>query len=67
MEENKRLQKFSRVCSEVEPSFWHKQSQLKLDVDRLNENERNISGHYTNRGTFCLDVTAFNRYSDNAT
>lgn len=58
--------KFSSFSSSVEPSFWHKLSQLKLDVDRLDETERKIWGMYslTNQPGKCcrffLDCTAFN-------
>ncbi|KAK7794339.1 hypothetical protein R5R35_011274 [Gryllus longicercus] len=58
--------KYSPFSSLVEPSFWHKLAQLKLDVDRLDETERKIWGMYhmtpvPNRvSRFILDCTAFN-------
>ncbi|KAF4525803.1 hypothetical protein B566_EDAN009911 [Ephemera danica] len=60
MDVAKLLQQFSRLSSAVEPSFWHKLCQLKLDVDRLEEPERNVWGHYDDRGKLTLDITAFN-------
>lgn len=60
----KNLQQFSSFVSYVEPSFWHKLSQVKLDVDRLEERERLIWGYFSNIdscGKLYVDVTAFNR------
>ncbi|XP_059481168.1 ubiquitin-like modifier-activating enzyme ATG7 [Neocloeon triangulifer] len=62
MTENKMLQ-FSTFSSLVDPSFWHKLNQIKLDEDRLEEKERNIWGSFSSLdsdGSFCVDVTAFN-------
>jgi hypothetical protein len=61
---DKILQQFSSFTSFVEPSFWHKLCQVKLDVDKLEEKERLIWGYYSNidsKGNLLVDVTAFNR------
>ncbi|KAK3930301.1 Ubiquitin-like modifier-activating enzyme ATG7 [Frankliniella fusca] len=57
--------KFSPFASHVDPSFWHKLSQIKLDVDKLDENIRPIWGSYTNVNTSSVpalnvDCTAYN-------
>lgn len=49
----------------VHPSFWHSLTDIKLNVDKLNENNKQINGRYTYRddiGTvFEVDGTSFNR------
>lgn len=55
---------FVPFTSFVNPSFWHKLSELKIDVDRLEDVPRKISGFFSNTENFCLlevDYTAFNR------
>jgi ubiquitin-like modifier-activating enzyme ATG7 len=39
---------YSPFNSSVDPSFWHKLSHVKLDIDRLEEKVRPIWGHYSN-------------------
>ncbi|XP_005180237.1 ubiquitin-like modifier-activating enzyme ATG7 [Musca domestica] len=55
---------FAPLQSFVSPTFWHKLSEIKLDLDRLNDKPRSIFGYYTNRNAkSCLleiDYTAFN-------
>lgn len=48
--------------SVIAPSFWHKLSQTKIDVDRLEEKIREVWGYYTNQGSCSLfvDVSSFN-------
>ncbi|CAH2049281.1 unnamed protein product, partial [Iphiclides podalirius] len=52
----------------VHPSFWHSLTDIKLNVDKLNENNNQITGRYTYRddvGTvFEVDCTSFNRVPD---
>lgn len=60
---------FVPFSSFVHPSFWHKLAELKIDVDRLDDGHRTISGIYSNTDSQgapgkCLlevDYTAFNR------
>ncbi|KAL1117227.1 hypothetical protein AAG570_004554 [Ranatra chinensis] len=55
--------KFVPFDSIVDPSFWHKLSQLKLEVDKLEEKERTLWGLFllSNISTFHLDFSSFNR------
>lgn len=51
----------------VHTTFWHKLSQIKLDVDKLEENSRKIWGCYscTSPPGLCsvnVDCSSFNRY-----
>ncbi|KAF5281621.1 hypothetical protein FQR65_LT02941 [Abscondita terminalis] len=52
--------------SSVNPSFWHKLTEIKLDVDKLNETSRQIWGYYTNLTNNCaasffeVDSMSFN-------
>lgn len=53
--------------SSVNPSFWSKLTEIKLDVDRLQENKRKIWGYFTNvnvqfKPLMEVDSTSFNRY-----
>lgn len=62
--------KYVPFASFVHGSFWHKLTEQKLDVDRLNTEPRPISGFYTNAVSVQpvlhndvlleLDCTAFN-------
>lgn len=56
---------FKPFSSFVNQSFWHKLSEIKLDVDRLSDARREINGFYTNSDvTHCLletDATSFNQ------
>ncbi|CAK1542187.1 unnamed protein product [Leptosia nina] len=52
----------------VHPSFWHNLTELKLNVDRLNENTKQIYGRFTYRedigSVFEVDGTSFNKDPD---
>lgn len=49
----------------VHPSFWHTLTEIKLNVDRLNETSKQIYGRFTYRddigAIFEVDGTSFNR------
>lgn len=51
----------------VHPSFWHTLTEMKIDVDKLSENTKQIFGRFTYRDdlgpVFEVDGTSFNRYS----
>ncbi|XP_037941682.1 ubiquitin-like modifier-activating enzyme ATG7, partial [Teleopsis dalmanni] len=55
---------FSPLQSFVNPTFWHKLAELKIDFDRLSDAPKSIYGYYTNRNTkACLlevEYSAFN-------
>ncbi|RZC36926.1 ubiquitin-like modifier-activating enzyme ATG7 [Asbolus verrucosus] len=48
MGSEKPLLQFVPVSSFVQPSFWNKLSELKINVDRLNDHEREICGFFSN-------------------
>ena len=58
---------FVPFSSAVETGFWHRLSQLKLDVLHLNEEPVEISGSYCNStaqgipALFNIDYMSFNR------
>ena len=57
--------KFSPFSSHVDPSFWHKLSQIKLDIDKLDENVRSVWGSYSNVNvagspSLHVDCTSYN-------
>ncbi|XP_070490503.1 ubiquitin-like modifier-activating enzyme ATG7 [Chironomus tepperi] len=66
MSENKIFQ-YVEFKSVVAPDFWYKLAENKLNVDKLEENEKTISGSYTNlNAKSCLidfDCTSFNSKS----
>lgn len=49
----------------VHPSFWHTLTELKLDVDKLNETTKQVYGRFSYRGdiaaVFEVDGTSFNK------
>nr|CAD7196619.1 unnamed protein product [Timema douglasi] len=58
---------FASFTSYVEPSFWHKLSQLKLDIDKLEEKVRPIWGKYSSytsntslKPSVFVDYSAYN-------
>lgn len=57
--------KYQPFASHVDPSFWHKLSQVKLDFDKLNENVHQIWGSYSNANavgspSLSVDCTSYN-------
>lgn len=58
------LLKYMPFSSVIDPSFWHKFCDLKLEIDMLDEKERSIWGYYTkcyNCSTLCVDCSSFNK------
>lgn len=57
--------KFLNFYSVVEPTFWHKLCQIKLDNDMLEEKERTITGSFLNSVgmSFHIDYTSFETVS----
>lgn len=60
---------FVPFASFVNPSFWHKLAELKIDVDGLDDEARQVHGYYsytaeTTAGKCLLqvDYSAFNQY-----
>lgn len=49
----------------VHPSFWHTLTEMKLDVDKLNETTKQVYGRFSYRGdiaaVFEVDGTSFNK------
>ncbi|XP_054275046.1 ubiquitin-like modifier-activating enzyme ATG7 [Macrosteles quadrilineatus] len=63
MSEGKSLLQYVPFESCVDPTFWHKFAQLKLDVDKLEEKVRPVWGYYSynyNR-MVNVDCTSFNK------
>lgn len=64
MSEQKVFQ-YVQFKSLVSPDFWYKLAEVKLDDEKLNEDEKEISGSFSNFNTknclIELDCTAFNR------
>lgn len=58
---------FVPLASFVQGSFWHKLTETKLDVDRLSDASRPVTGFYSNSNSVhCVtevDCTSFNRYN----
>lgn len=57
---------FTTFTSSIKPSFWTKYTELKLDIDKLNVNDRKIWGYYTNvkmlsKSIIEVDSTSFNK------
>jgi hypothetical protein len=46
--ESSNILQYSPFNSSVDPSFWHKLSQVKLDIDKLEEKVRSVWGYYSN-------------------
>lgn len=60
--------KFVPMESFINPTFWYKLAELKIDVDRLNDAKKRIFGQYTNlncSNNQCfnsVDSSSFNEY-----
>lgn len=57
--------RFEPLSSSLDPNFWFKVFQLKLEVDRLNEVVRPVVGYYVSRSApfVSLDCSSFNQYA----
>ena len=58
------LLRFEPLSSCLDPNFWFKVCQLKLEVDKLDEVHRPLVGYYTsnNNPYISLDCSSFNQY-----
>uniref|UniRef100_A0A1B6E024 Ubiquitin-like modifier-activating enzyme Atg7 N-terminal domain-containing protein n=2 Tax=Clastoptera arizonana TaxID=38151 RepID=A0A1B6E024_9HEMI len=68
--ESSKLLKYMPFTSLIEPTFWHKFCDLKLEVDKLNEKERFLWGYYFkeyNNPTLSLNCSSFNNEYENHT
>ncbi|XP_063627187.1 ubiquitin-like modifier-activating enzyme ATG7 [Cydia splendana] len=69
MASNGEIIQYVPFTSFVHPSFWHALTDMKLEVDRLNETTKQIFGRFTYRddiGTvFEVDGTSFNKEPTN--
>lgn len=65
MTEEKLLQ-YIPFSSFIDPSFWFKLTEIKLDIDKLNEDRKHIWGSYSNiaktfeAAMLDVDCTSFN-------
>ncbi|XP_053611614.1 ubiquitin-like modifier-activating enzyme ATG7 [Plodia interpunctella] len=63
-DEQKDIIQYVPFMSFVHPSFWHTLTEVKLDVDKLNETTKHIFGRFTYRedigSVFEVDGTSFN-------
>lgn len=64
MSEERKVFQYVQFKSVVSPDFWFKLAEVKLDVEKLDETSRRITGVYTNfNSKNCyieLDCAAFN-------
>lgn len=65
-----KLLEYFPFSSSVNPSFWNKLTEIKLDIDKLEESGKHIWGYYSNFvinncGTplFEVDSTSYNKYN----
>lgn len=61
---NETLLRFQPMSSCLDPNFWFKVCQLKLDVDKLDEVHRSLFGYYDSKSSpyISLDCSSFNQY-----
>lgn len=61
---------FVPISSSIDPSFWNKLSEIKLNDDKLNEKEHPVWGYFSNINNKCkfpileVNSTSFNRQFD---
>ncbi|CAH2982114.1 unnamed protein product [Chilo suppressalis] len=69
LEEQTEIIQYVPFMSFVHPSFWHTLTEQKLDIDKLNENSKQIFGRFTYRSDlgsiFEVDGTSFNSTPEN--
>lgn len=58
------LLRFQPFSSNLDPNFWFKVFQLKLEVDKLDEVHRPLIGYYNSKCSpyMSLDCSSFNQY-----
>jgi ubiquitin-like modifier-activating enzyme ATG7 len=65
MDTEKKVFQYVQCKSFVSPDFWYKLAEVKLDVEKLDEGEREIKGTFTNfnakNSLIEFDCAAFNR------
>lgn len=65
MDGDKKVFQYVQFKSMINPDFWYKLAEVKLDIEKLNESKRSIYGSYTNfTAVNCfleLDCSGFNR------
>lgn len=56
--------RFEPFSSCLDPSFWFKVAQHKLEIDKLNEIYRPVVGYYNSKKSpyMSLDCSSFNQY-----
>lgn len=56
--------RFEPISSSLDPNFWFKVFQLKLEVDKLDEVSRPLIGYYNSKSApfLTLDCSSFNQY-----
>lgn len=56
--------RFEPISSSLDPNFWFKVFQLKLEVDKLDEVSRPLVGYYNSKSApfLTLDCSSFNQY-----
>jgi len=61
--ENELLMRFEPMTSSIDPNFWFKVFQLKLEVDKLDEVCRPLVGYYNSKSSpyMTLDCSSFNQ------
>ncbi|XP_049872058.1 ubiquitin-like modifier-activating enzyme ATG7 [Pectinophora gossypiella] len=67
--EHREILQYVPFASFVHPSFWHTLTKMKLEVDKLDENTKQINGRFSFRddvgAIFEVDGTSFNKTPNN--